>query len=300
MDIGYKSNNNIESELAEYRDRQRRRYLNSKRGFTNEPTSSGYSNEAEVNLTVNIGNNPRNSYIINYPTSSSSEIHKNPNEINNSYSRDTYELTHKIAGSLDLDREQNQQAESKTCNSTANGPLINPSSNNTAQGSTNSLANKDKTNKTRNSKKSIPNSGSGVVSSLKAWTYSLFTHSSKQNGHSRNNIPPRNVDVPTNTETRTESQNTTIQVESQTSGTLRTNISDEELARRMQIEELNSLESFNITGGDLGIHSYIIGNFQDANFSPNTTVSSSNGTTVNPFQGIPYKFELQSSDDERK
>lgn len=162
------------------------------------------------------------------------------------------------------------------------------------------MGNKDKTNKTRGSKKSTQNSGSGVVSSIRAWTYSLFTHSSKHNSNPRQNIPPGNIDTPANMETRTEIQNTIALAEGQDPGTIRTNISDEELARRIQIEELNSLDTFNITGGDLGIHSYIVGNFQDANFSSNATGSSSKDAVVNPFQGIPYKFEFQSSDDERK
>ncbi|KAJ1607434.1 hypothetical protein OJ253_2309 [Cryptosporidium canis] len=286
---GHNSSKHIESELAEYRERQRIRYLdNKRRSSTCIPMSYSCSlSEAKTNPVPIKVNDSLHSYSTNRPTSSS-EIYTNANDVKCSYSGDIYGSNCKPADSINLDGKKCQPSEQGCAQNSVTSSSLGVAE----QDSTNSWRRKDKANKTRGSKKNTSNSSSGVISSLKSWTCSLFNRSSKQD-KPIDSISPRNTGSIIDAETR----NSIVQAETQTYSASRIHFSDEELARRMQIEELNSLEEFYVAGG-LNFPSYIVGNFQETGSPPNITVSSSNEMATNPFQGTPYKFELQSSEDE--
>ncbi|KAK9171554.1 Uncharacterized protein cmbei_7002930 [Cryptosporidium meleagridis] len=200
---------------------------------------------------------------------------------------------------LDMDRDQLALQRGEVREQT-NGTIENSSLGHTAQNANSSLVNKIRINRSRNPKKSTLNQNSGIISSLKSWAHSLITHSSRQNCQVRRRQSSRNIDSLVNIETaNTEDNGGISQIENHESNILHTEISDEELARRIQIEELNNLGSFHIMENDSNLSLNPLGSFQDANYYPNVTVSSSESIAISPFQGVSYKFELRSSDDEQ-
>ncbi|OII74833.1 uncharacterized protein cubi_02966 [Cryptosporidium ubiquitum] len=258
------------------------------------------STETMTGLSANESNNSFNNYRKNFPTSSSSETHKNSSdERNNLTSGDICRLNYSFAESPELDIDRNQSAQQRDkIHDGASESLTNSPLDSTVRNDTISQVDKIKINNSKNSK-STSNSAAGIINSFKSWTNSLVTHLSKQKGRNRRDRSSRNMDTPLNVEANTEVRGRISQIEDNTSNAFRANISDEEFARRMQIEELNNFGALHIMENNSSLPPYLLGNFQDANYNPNITVSSSNSMTVSPFQGAPYKFEFQSSDDER-
>ncbi|CUV07279.1 unnamed protein product [Cryptosporidium hominis] len=220
--------------------------------------------------------------------------------MNSQYPGYADEFNSNLAESFELDTDRNQLALQRgEVREKNNVSIENSSSDYTAQNANGSLANKIKINRSRNPKKSISNQSSGIISSFKSWTHSLITHSSRQNCQGRRQRS-RNIDATVNMETaNTEGHGSISQTENRESNILRTEISDEELARRIQIEELNGIGSFHIMEDSSNLPLYSLGSFRDANYYPNVTVSSSESIAISPFQGVSYKFEFRSSDDEQ-
>ncbi|KAH8582523.1 uncharacterized protein ELE39_001179 [Cryptosporidium sp. chipmunk genotype I] len=299
----FQQSNDIELEIAEYRNKQRRRYLNQKKGVLKDDSvsCSGSFNKVDNSLSAG-GINCSNSFKINCPSSSYSEAHENSNhEVNNPNPGENNEFNHNLAESLELDIGRDQPTIQRDKVHDMASELVGGSSSDyIVQNANSSLTDKIKMRKSKNSKKSTSNSSSGIISSLKSWTHSLITHSSKQSYQNRRQRSSRSMDAPINMETTiTEDRGDISQIEHHDPDILHTNISDEELARRIQIEEFNSLGTIHVIEDSSIFPSYSLGTFQDANYYPNITFSSSNSIAISPFQGVPYKFEFRSSDDEQ-
>lgn len=256
-----------------------------------------------VESSANKAENSLNNCKTKCSTSSSSETYKDlGSEANNSVCGVISELKHNFTDYSELDTDQSQPAKQKgKIYDMLNESSTNLPSNNTARNEAESPLDKIKVNSSRNSKKNASSSSSSsrIISSLKSWTYSLINHQSKQNSQNRRHRSSRNMNNSTNVETINGCSGIASQTVDNATDAFRTNISDEELARRIQIEELNNLGAFHITENNSSIPPNALGSFQDVNHNFNTTISLPNNTTVSPFQGTPYKFEFESSDDEQ-
>lgn len=156
--------------------------------------------------------------------------------------------------------------------------------------------------KKRNSKRAISSSGSGIFSSIRSWASSIVNHNSNRS----ESISPRSsrfhryihFNRRVTSGSGRSSQDHTNLNRNEPFAIYDENISDEELARRIQLEELSMANDLNSTSDRIDFPTlYSYGILHDNAYHTLRSSSSSN-PEVAPFQGSPYNFDIKSSEDE--
>ncbi|KAH8741060.1 hypothetical protein FG386_001612 [Cryptosporidium ryanae] len=293
---------NIKLSILEYRERERQRYLR----YKNDPTigKRPSSNEMDERHNLKIVNNNSASETGNSNYFERSKVPSSSICSVNQGSGSCFRERQDRSGSISLLDNNNQLTNTTSSigyNKNYNGDLTSGSSNNQSStsnlgsegtGTGRSSGNAGGTSKTKKSRQS-----SGIFSSIKMFATSIIGHSNKSHRTRENSRPSGYSRFGVNNTSSSSQQNVMNTIDRNLGTRDSENMTDEELARRIQIEEFNTINTFGTTESYIYYPSYQ--SFDTLHEFLPTQINCSSDETMKPFKGPKYNIEvLKLSDDE--
>ncbi|KAK6590524.1 hypothetical protein RS030_152355 [Cryptosporidium xiaoi] len=290
----------IQLSILEYREREKQRYLRYKNNSIAKKTQESNKEDVKTNAIsiedcsnnrvreINSFENSKKSHssICNVNQGSSSCLcgYSNGNSLNLLDNQQPVSTTTNL-----IERNNNCSINlaSETINSRINAPNLD------SEGIERDSNNTERTRKAKNFRQSP-----GIFNSIKTWTTSIVSRSSKSQNTHRNSRSSRCSHIDANGPNSSVQQNNAVNnsdrnVGFQNSGYL----TDEELARRIQIEEFNTINALGATESHIYYPSYQ--GFDTLHDILPIQITCSSNESMKPFKGPEYNIEtLKLSDDE--